>query len=101
MSTWSMIIGMACITFSVRYFFLSKSIPFRVTPVMQRILKYSAPAVLTAIAVPFLVFPQNDLDISFQNPFLIAGVFVCLLSLLRLNTLTTVVISMIFFWFIR
>ncbi|MDD1795277.1 AzlD domain-containing protein [Enterovibrio makurazakiensis] len=101
MNTWSLIIGMACITFSVRYFFLSKSVPFRVTPVMQRILKYSAPAVLTSLAVPFLVFPQEELFVSYQNPFLIAGVFVCVLSLLRLNTLTTVVISMIFFWFIR
>ncbi|MEZ8143828.1 hypothetical protein A1OO_16915 [Enterovibrio norvegicus FF-33] len=101
MNTWLMILGMACITFSVRYFFLAKSIPFRVTPVMQRILKFSAPAVLTALAVPFLVFPQGELDISVQNPFLIAGIFVCALSLLRLGTLSTVLISMIFFWFIR
>ncbi|CZF81027.1 Branched-chain amino acid transport protein (AzlD) [Grimontia celer] len=101
MNTWLLIIGMACITFSVRYFFLAQSIPFRVTPVMQRILKYSAPAVLTALAVPILLFPQGNIDISIDNPFLLAGVFVCVLSLMRLSTLKTVVISMIFFWLIR
>ncbi|EOD80986.1 hypothetical protein D515_04965 [Grimontia indica] len=101
MNTWLLIIGMACITFSVRYFFLAQSIPFRVTPVMQRILKYSAPAVLTALVVPIVLFPQRNIDISLDNPFLLAGVFVCILSLMRLSTLKTVVISMIFFWLIR
>lgn len=101
MNTWLLIIGMACITFSVRYFFLAQSIPFRVTPVMQRILKYSAPAVLTALVVPIVLFPQGNIDISLDNPFLLAGVFVCVLSFMRLSTLKTVVISMIFFWLIR
>ncbi|CZF80575.1 AzlD domain-containing protein [Grimontia marina] len=101
MNTWLIIIGMAGITFSVRYFFLAQSIPFRVTPVMQRILKYSAPAVLMALTVPILLFPQGSIDISLHNPFLLAGGFVCALSLLRLSTLKTVIISMIFFWLIR
>ncbi|KXF82436.1 AzlD domain-containing protein [Enterovibrio coralii] len=101
MNTWLMIFGMAAITFSVRYFFLAKSIPFRVTPVMQRFLKFSAPAVLTALAVPILVFPEGELDVSFDNAFLLSGVFVCVLSLMRLGTLPTVVISMGFFLLIR
>ncbi|MDD1783199.1 AzlD domain-containing protein [Enterovibrio sp. ZSDZ35] len=101
MHNWLMIIGMAAITFSVRYFFLAKSIPFRVSPTLQRFLKFSAPAVLTALAVPILVFPDGHLDVSFDNAFLLAGSFVCLLSVIRLGTLPTVVISMGFFLLIQ
>ncbi|MEI8612146.1 AzlD domain-containing protein [Enterovibrio sp. Hal110] len=101
MNTWIMILGMACITFSVRYVFLARSIPFQVTPTMQRILKFSAPAVLTALAVPILVFPHGDFFVSINNPYLLAGIFVCVLGFLRLGTLSMVLISMIFFWFIR
>ncbi|MBV7297309.1 AzlD domain-containing protein [Enterovibrio paralichthyis] len=101
MNTWILILGMAAITFSVRYFFLAKSVPFRVTPVMQRVLKYSTPAVLTALTVPILVFPTGEMMLDIDNPFLIAGIFACVLSLLCLHTLLTVIASMLFFLWIR
>lgn len=101
MMTWLMIIGMAAITFTVRYFFLADSVPFRVTPVMHRILKYSTPAVLTALTVPILLFPEGEMALNIDNPFLIAGAFACALALLRIHTLLVVIAAMLFFLWLK
>lgn len=101
MTLWLMILGMAAITFTVRYLFLANSVPFRVTPAMQRLLKYSTPTVLTALTIPILVFPAGTFTLNLSNPFLLAGIFACVLALLRLHTLLVVIASMLFFLWIR
>lgn len=59
MMTWLAIVMMACVTFSVRYFFLAKSMPIRINDTMKRFLRFSAPAVLTALTIPIVLFPAG------------------------------------------
>lgn len=94
MTTWLMILGMACITFSVRYLFLARSIPVRISPSIQRLLKYSAPSVLTAMWIPIVFYPHQTLSVSLSNPYLIAACIAIILALTKISTLFVVLASM-------
>jgi branched-subunit amino acid transport protein len=92
---------MACVTFSTRFLFLSKRLPFEIGPKMQRFLSFSAPCVLTAIWVP-IVFIQDDLlAISINNPYLIAAVIAVLLAYRFKNLYLTTVVSLAVFFLIH
>jgi len=47
---------------------------------MESFLSYSAPAVLTAIWVPIIFVKDNNLDISFTNPYLLAATVAVIVS---------------------
>lgn len=67
------IVLLACITFLTRYLFLHPKLPLRIGPKLESFLSFSAPAVLTAIWVPIIFIQDNQLDINFTNPYLIAA----------------------------
>jgi len=71
---------LACITFLTRYLFLHPKLPLRIGPKMESFLSYSAPAVLTAIWVPIIFVKDNNLDISFTNPYLLAATVAVIVS---------------------
>ena len=60
MEIWLLLLVMACITFSNRYFFLVRSLRIQPSERFTRFLSYSAYAVLTAIWVPIIF----SLDLS-------------------------------------
>ncbi|SEK31338.1 Branched-chain amino acid transport protein [Colwellia chukchiensis] len=64
---------MALITFTTRYLFIHPRLPVRLGAKMAKFLSYSAPAVLTAIWVPIIFVQQGQLNVSWQNPYLIAA----------------------------
>ncbi|OOE33217.1 MULTISPECIES: AzlD domain-containing protein [Salinivibrio] len=97
MSYWLIIVAMALITFSVRYLLLARSIPVRIGPRLQRLLTYSAPAVLTALWVPIVFFPEDKLAISTTNPYLLGALVAIGLACTRLSTLLVVGLSIGFF----
>jgi branched-subunit amino acid transport protein len=89
---------MSCITFTCRYLFLSKTLPFELGDKAKKILSYTGPSVLTAMWVPIVFLSEGNVEQSFFiNPFLIAGLVCVLLSLKLKNTLMIVVLSMLFF----
>lgn len=94
MTTWLTIIAMALVTFSVRYIFLARSIPIRINDTMKRFLKFSAPAVLTALTIPIVFFPEGELHASPTNPFILGAIIAVGLSLTRLPTIWVLLISM-------
>ena len=95
---WVMILGMACITFTCRYLFLSKILPFELSATAKSILSYTAPSVLTAMWVPIVFLSEEKGEEPlFFNPFLMAGLVCILLSLKLKNTLMIVVLSMLVF----
>ncbi len=65
-----LILGMAAVTFSIRYILLALADHFTLPPLMQRALGFVPPAVLTAITVPAVLTPAGSLDLSFANPYL-------------------------------
>jgi branched-subunit amino acid transport protein len=95
---WLALIGMTCITFSCRYLFFSKTIPFELGNNAKRLLSYTAPSVLTAMWVPIVFLGHQDTSNEFIfSPFLIAGVVTIMLSLKINSTLTVVGLGMSIF----
>ncbi|SGY85507.1 AzlD domain-containing protein [Moritella viscosa] len=94
--------GMACITFSCRYLFLSRSVSFELSRRIKRALSFTAPAVLTAMWVPIVFLGHQSSEMAFFNsPFLYAGLLTVLLSLKIKNTLAVVFIGMCAFMIFR
>ncbi|TEW52348.1 AzlD domain-containing protein [Psychromonas algicola] len=99
---WIILLGMSCITFSCRYLFLSKQLPFELGTKAKSILSYTAPSVLTAMWVPIVFLSESNIEQSFfTNPFLIAGLVCVFLSLKLKNTFLIVVLSMSIFLILR
>ena len=95
---WIILLGMTCITFTCRYLFLSKTLPFELGAKAKSILSYTAPSVLTAMWVPIVFLSESKAEQSFFiSPFLIAGLVCVMLSLKLKNTLMIVVLSMLVF----
>ncbi len=100
--TWTLIIGMATITYINRYFFFARSIAYRPGPHAQRLLSYSSYAVLTAIWAP-IVFEFDgihEVDLAGLD-YLIATSLAAALSFLRINSLIVVLASTAVFFLIR
>lgn len=86
------IIVMAGITFIVRYLFFAKMLRFRLNKPVAQFLSFTAPCILTAMFVP-IVFNQPSGN-AIIDPYLIAGLFGMLISVLFKNILLVVVLSM-------
>lgn len=94
MMIWLTIILMAIIVFASRHALLEPRVPIRLSQKTLTFLSYSAPAVLTAIFAPIVFAPNNQLDLSLSNPYLICALVATLLAWFTKNTLLTIVISM-------
>jgi branched-subunit amino acid transport protein len=92
-----LILGMALVTFGVRYPVLALlgriSLPERV----MRALRYVPTAVLSAIIIPGLVAPNNVISLSVSNAYLVAGIFSIAVAAFTKKLLPTIVTGMIFF----
>ena len=92
-----LIAGMALVTFLIRYPMLA--LVGRVTlpqPVI-RALHYVPVAVLTAIIIPTMIMPQNEVDFTPANAYLAAGVFSAIIAWRTKNLLLTIGLGMGFF----
>jgi len=92
---WITLLGMTFITFTCRYLFFSKKLPFELGVKAKKVLSYTAPSVLTAMWVPIVFLSYQKFESSFFNsPFLIVGLITIALCLKLKNTLLIVIISM-------
>ncbi|WP_462384114.1 AzlD domain-containing protein [Pseudomonas sp. Marseille-QA0892] len=100
-TTWLMIIGMLVITFSIRYsFFAWPSLRF--SPAIRQALHYVPIAVLTAIVVPAMLMPGgNDLDVSFDNAYLLGGIATIILAAATRHLLVTIAGGLVIFFLLR
>lgn len=84
-----LISGMALVTFFTRFtsfaLFKTTGIPLW----LNRWLKHIPTAILTALIIPSLLLPAGKLDISLQNPYLIAGVISAFVSFRFKNIIIT------------
>ncbi len=65
---------LAAITFFTRYLFLEGKLPIQLNKNVKKLLGFSAPAVLTAIAAPIIFLRDQQLDMKLTNPYLFAAV---------------------------
>lgn len=95
------IVAMAGLVFFSRYLFLEPKLPLKLNATAQRLLSYSSPAILTAIWGPIVFIQDDKLDISSNNPYLIAAIFAALIVWKTNNVLWTTIISMALFLLLK
>lgn len=92
------ILVLTSLVFLSRYLFLEPKLPLKINPELQRLLKYSSPAVLTAIWAPIVFMPEGEgLWFSFDNPYLLSALLAVILAWKTKNVLLTTVVSMVVF----
>ncbi len=93
------IIGMALVTFGIRYPVLAWFGRISIPPLIRRGLEYVPLAVLSAIIVPAVLMPDpGQLFLSFSNDFLVASSVAVLISWRTKNLLLTILIGMGAMW---
>lgn len=104
MSYWQealLIIGMMAVTFGVRYPVLKLSGRVHMPAWLIKALGYVPVAVLSAIAVPIILAPQDQILVSISNEYLVAGVFSIVFVAVTKHLLWTIVLGMGLFLVLR
>jgi branched-subunit amino acid transport protein len=96
-----MILGMAAVTFGVRYFLFALGERLRMAPWIEASLKFIPPAVLSAIILPAVLLPQGEWEISPSNPYLVAALATTAAGLMTRNLLATIAIGLLAFFAFR
>ena len=97
MNIWLIMLIGGLITFGMRFSLIFLFGKFEIPETMRKALHYVPPAVLSAIILPELIYPSpsNQLDISFGNTRLLAGIVAILVAWFTKNTLLTILAGMI------
>ncbi|MGH1370427.1 MAG: AzlD domain-containing protein [Cellvibrionaceae bacterium] len=77
---WLLIFIMALITFYNRYALMSPRLKLTLGDNAQRLLKYTAPAVLTGLWAPIVFTEHHQFNSDITSPYLIAGFVTVVLS---------------------
>ncbi|MBE2182855.1 MAG: AzlD domain-containing protein [Anaerolineae bacterium] len=94
MNEFVLVLGMAVVTFSVRYpvMVLVSKIPMPQS--IFNALRYVPPAVLAAIVVPAVLMPEGTIELSLSNSYLIAAIICVVVAWRTNNLLLTIVLGM-------
>lgn len=94
-----LILGMALVTFAIRYPMLALANRFELSQLVKDALKFVPPAVLAAIIAPSVLM-RNDaaLGISLGNSYLVAALVAGVVAWRSQNLLLTIVIGMATLW---
>jgi branched-subunit amino acid transport protein len=97
MNEFYLILGMALVTFAIRYPVLALSGRIMLSPRFLQLLRYVPPTVLTAIVVPAVLMPENALWLDLTNARLVGAIAAILMGVWRKNLLLTIVGGMAVF----
>ncbi|UJJ32344.1 AzlD domain-containing protein [Halopseudomonas maritima] len=98
----ALLLGMASITFAIRYTLFAVGDRVRFSPLIQQALGYVPVAVLTAIIVPAMLMPSGQgLELTQDNAYLVGGVVAVLIAAFSRNLLLTIFGSMLVFFLWR
>ena len=95
MNIWLVMLIGGLITFGMRFSLIFLFGKFEVPQTMRKALHYVPPAVLSAIIFPELLYRANQIDLSFGNIRLLAGIVAILVAWFSKNTLLTILAGMI------
>jgi branched-subunit amino acid transport protein len=85
------LLGMGVVTYLTRVLFIVGMKGDRLPPFIIRWLSYVPVAVLAAIIFPMLAAPEKRLDLTYTNPYLLAGIAASAIALATKNLIITVV----------
>ena len=92
------VIGMAIVTFTIRYLVFGASSRISLPPTLLNALRYVPPVVLTAIVVPEVLLRDGGLQVSFDNARLVGAIAAILVGRFTQNLLLTIVLGMVTFF---
>lgn len=95
MNIWLVMIIGGLITFGMRFSLIFLFGRFEIPETMRRALHYVPPAVLSAIIFPELLYKADQIDFSFGNIRLLAGIVAILVAWYTKNTLLTILAGML------
>jgi len=90
MNIWLVFLLGGLLTFGMRFIFIYLLGRFEVPETIRRALRFVPVAVLSAIVVPELLIRSGQLDVSWTNFRLLAGVVAVLVAWRTKNTLLTI-----------
>ncbi len=85
------LLGMGVVTYLTRVLFIVGMKGDRLPPFIIRWLSYVPVAVLAAIIFPMLAAPEKRLDLTYTNPYLLAGIAASAIALATKNLIITVI----------
>lgn len=100
MMVWAVIFGMGILVFLNRYVFLEPRLPLRLSSNARQFLGFAVPGMLTAICGPIVFMPDKQLNLQWDNPYLLSSLVAIGLVLYTRNTLLSMLLSMAFFLFV-
>ena len=95
MNIWLVLLLGGLLTFGMRFIFIYLLGRFEVPEMMRRALRFVPPAVLTAITVPELLLHSGQLDLSWTNFRLLAGIVATVVAWRTKNMLLTILVGMV------
>ena len=101
MQIWLLILGMALITFLIRYSLFAFP-DLRFPPLVRQALHYVPTAVLTAIVVPGMLLPDGQTwQLSLDNAYLLGGLVTIAIAALSRHLLATIGGGLLVFFTLR
>jgi len=98
--TWTYIFILAAIVFFNRYLFLEPKVDVKFPHFFEKMLKYSAPCLLTAICAPIIFYQDDAFRALANNPYLYGAIFCVLMILWLKKTLLSIILSLVFFYMV-
>ncbi|WP_339547794.1 AzlD domain-containing protein [Pseudomonas sp. RA_35y_Pfl2_P32] len=98
---WAVIVGMGLLVFLNRYLFLEPRLPVRLSSNARQFLGFAVPGMLTAICGPIVFMPEQQLNLQWNNPYLLSSLVAIGLVLYTRSTLISMLLSMAFFFLLR
>jgi branched-subunit amino acid transport protein len=98
MRLWVTLMLMGVVTFALRLSLIAARGRWDMPPLVQRMLRFVPPAVLSAIILPELVRPAGRLDLSLGNARLLAGMLAALIAWRTKNVVLTIAAGMLALW---
>jgi branched-subunit amino acid transport protein len=92
------ILGMGIVTYAIRLAPILLLGHVEVRPLMRRALRFVPPAVLSALIFPELLLPGGTLNLSPENPRLLAGILAALIAWRSKNVLLAIGVGMLALW---
>lgn len=101
MNTWLLILGMALITFAIRYSLFAFP-DLRFPPFVRQSLHYVPTAVLSAIVLPGMLIPDGQQwAVNLDNAYLLAGMVTIAIAALTRHLLATIGGGLLVFFLLR
>ncbi|AOY78174.1 hypothetical protein BJL90_00560 [Clostridium formicaceticum] len=85
------ILGAGLATYCTRFPLMIISGKGEISPKLTKFMSFIAPAVLTSLIVPAIFIKEGNIDISFNNKYIIASVITILSAHISKNMLVTVI----------